>query len=96
MDEPTQPAEPTAEAKQSRGLRSYVVWGFVVVIGYLLSSGPALLVSGKGIWVSPIIHIYSPLWWAYAVTPLRRPLGMYWHVWCPAVYDRNGEISQLP
>ena len=90
VDEPTQPAEPTAEAKRSRGFAGYVVWGFVVVGLYALSSGPVLrLVPGT---LSPNVafRIYYPVAWAYLETPLHRPIGMYWHLWLPDTYDKHG------
>ena len=30
--------------------------------------------------------------WAYMHTPLQRPLGMYWHLWRPDMYQRNGKF----
>jgi hypothetical protein len=33
---------------------------------------------------------YTPIEWAYAFTPLRKPLGMYFHLWVPEVFDKNG------
>jgi hypothetical protein len=91
MDEPTQPAEPTVETKRSRGLGRYAVWAFVAVMVYVLSSGPVMnaVLSIRSVW--RVVVIYRPLGWAYWHTPLRKPLGMYWHLWLPGLYDRNGE-----
>jgi hypothetical protein len=97
MDEPTQPAEPTAEARWSRGFAGYFVWPVVIVLMYVLSSGPAgvLLLKKKVSSGSMCGHIlnyfYTPWGWAYENTPLHKPLGMYMHLWCPDQYGANGE-----
>jgi hypothetical protein len=102
MSEPADNAPETA-ANKSRGLGSYVVWGFVVVMVYVLGSGPFWAIMANGIWkgsgyspkVSKALSIceenYHPLLWMYQRTPMRKPLGIYWHLWCPAVFDKNGE-----
>jgi hypothetical protein len=83
MAENPQPTPATAE-KKSRGLGSYVVWAFVAVMVYVLSSGPMILNVGlTSKW-------YSPLVWAYTDTPLHRPIGLYWHLWWPEMFDRGG------
>ena len=80
---------PENEAKQSRGLGSYVVWAFVVVMVYVLSSGPAFRYVVRSprsaklhLWYYYSI-VYQPLQWAYRYTPLSWPLGTYWHLWAP-------------
>jgi hypothetical protein len=96
MDEPNQPAEPTTEAKRSRGIAGYVVWGFGIVVVYLLSAGPIAKADEKRMF-SPSMrevvfsYVYAPWTWAYVHTPLRKPLGMYLHVWVPSQFDRQGE-----
>jgi hypothetical protein len=95
------------EAKHSRGLGSYVIWAFVAVMVYVLSSGPAMRAYGLLGYVGslgrriPIIstrggpswmQIYTPLEEAYRKTALHRPLGMYWHLWSPDVWNKDGDI----
>jgi hypothetical protein len=82
---------PGSDAEKSRGLGSYVVWAFVVVMVYVLSSGPAMRFycrrpgpPSAALYDSYHI-VYRPLWWAYHNTPLSWPLGMYWHLWVPEV-----------
>ena len=80
---------PETEAKKSRGLGSYLLWGFVVVMVYVLSSGPALRYVARrpgpsNLWYYYHI-VYGPLQWAYRYTPLSWPLGVYWHLWAPEV-----------
>ena len=99
MDKQTQPAEPTAEAKRSRGFSGYVVWGLVIVAVYVLSLGPVRLMGVKGMY-SPstrriVSHFYAPWTWAYNHTPLHKPLGMYLHLWCPDIYDQSGESFEI-
>ncbi len=69
---------PETEAKNSRGLGSYVVWGFVVVALYVLSSGPGFRSALRNPkWLAAIRVVYSPLMHAYLHTPLQRPSCEY-------------------
>ena len=93
MDEPTQPAEPTAEAKRSRGFAGSFVWGFGIVVLYFLSAGPVWFMESKGTRLHGIVwRIYAPWDWAYLNTPLHKPLGLYMHLWRPGLYDRSGNL----
>ena len=95
MDEPTQPAEPTAGAKRSRGFAGCVVWGFVIVVLYFLSAGPVYFIWIKGgcsYSALPVLSkIYAPWNWAYWHTPIHKPLGMYMHLWCPERFNKLGD-----
>jgi len=99
MDQPTQPAEPTAEAKQSRGFSRFFVWPTVILVLYVLSLGPVRFMGVRGMYPLStkrvMNHIYAPLTWAYNNTLLHRPLGMYLHLWCPEIYERNGESFEI-
>jgi hypothetical protein len=75
MHDPTDPA-PETEAKPSRGLGSYVVWGFVVVMVYVLSMPPARLLVGKRIINRHLFAIYAPVGWAY-LEPVPRVARMH-------------------
>ena len=81
MPEPASPA-PETEAKQSRGFGSYLLWVFVVVMLYVLSSGPAwgLVVTGA-MNLKSFDIVYWPLVWAYMHTPLHSALLSYWCWW---------------
>ena len=97
MDEQIQPAEPTTEAKRSRGFAGYIVWGFAIVVVYKLSFGPVVLFWRKGI-LSPATEgalriIYAPWEWVHWHTPLYRPLGMYMHLWCPDTFGGDGRVN---
>src|SRR5438045_209731 len=95
MDEPSQQAEPAAEAKPSHGLGRYLVWAFVVLMVYVLSIGPVDRLIGerhlpRGVQI--ILGLfYMPWLYAYYKTQLHKPLGLYMHVWVPAHWDKNGE-----
>jgi hypothetical protein len=90
MPETAQPA-PETDEKKSRGLGSYVIWGFVAVVVYVLSSGPLARYEIKTGTAPPILDaIYSPLGWLSDNTMLHKPLALYWHVWCPEYLDKNG------
>ena len=83
--------EAKPETKSSRGWASYVLWAFVTVIVYALSTGPALRLYWKGVLNENLMIIYIPFDWLYDRSPLHKPLGMYWHLWCPLRFDRNGD-----
>lgn len=90
-----EPAEETAEKKQGRGFWGYVYWAGVILLLYVLSAGPFMMMWEKGVWRSRpglLETLYSPLSWAYGATPLRKPLGMYIHMWCPETFDNNGDL----
>jgi hypothetical protein len=92
MTETAQSASETEE-KKSRGLGRYVDWAFVSVIVYVLSSGPVLALSYyEGMHHPALVvwEVYYPLLWAHDHTPLHKPLGMYWHLWCPEYRCGNG------
>lgn len=97
MPETTQPA-PETDEKKSRGLGSYVVWAFVAVLVYVLSSGPAVRVAlGKKRVSRPVAIgfwcLYGPLLVLYEQTPCHKPLGLYWHLWNP--YRFRGDGSRI-
>ena len=84
--------ETTAEDKGSKSYWGFILWPFLVVMLYVLSSGPVVLLLRKGIINEKAWVIYRPLRWGYTSTPLWRPLGMYWHLWCPDGFAKNGLI----
>jgi len=98
MDEPNRPAEPTAEAKRTRGFAGYLVWLFVSVVLYFLSAGPAALMSWNGIFTSLGIYrvvsgFYTPWRLTYLHTPFHKPIGIYMHLWNPNLYDEKGNVN---
>lgn len=86
-------------AKPNEEKRSFnwgwVVWPVVVLGIYILSSGPMLLMTeDQNRWRTPpqiLSGPYAPVGWAYRKTPLRKPLGLYLHLWLPSRFNRNGE-----
>ena len=36
--------------------------------------------------------VYWPVEWACDNTPLEKPLGFYWHLWAPRLYDSKGNL----
>jgi hypothetical protein len=88
MDEPTQPAEPS----RARWFSHYIAWGFVAAVVYVLSSGPALLMSISGRLKEKVWIVYWPIDRAYFQTPLHKPVGIYWHLWCPKLFDSKGNL----
>jgi len=88
--ETVQPA-PETDEKKSRALGSYVVWTFVAVMVYVLSSGPVMLLTSKRVVTTRAFNlVYKPVGWAYDRTPFHKPLGLYLDLWCPKVIDKNG------
>jgi hypothetical protein len=94
MSETTQLA-PQTDEKKSRGLGSYVVWAFVAVMVYLLSSGPAIRYEWNHLGTPrqhTVGYIFSPLYRLFKSSPaLATPLGAYWQLWVPKefVYARH-------
>ena len=84
---------PESEAKKSRGLASYILWAFVVVMVYVLSSGPAPLIVYDGTISSKALVIYEPLYFVHKHTLLHKPIGMYRHLWLPFRFDKNGDLK---
>jgi hypothetical protein len=89
MGETTQPA-PETDEKKSRGLGSYVLWAFVAVMVYVLSSGPATRLFGDQSAVLTVI--YFPVAVLYNETPLHKPLGLYLHWWYPKGFTSDGDV----
>src|SRR5258706_12105220 len=93
--------EATAERKPGRGFWGLALWTGVIVLLYILSWGPFVMMEQKGVLRStPALHrlgeiLYSPLAWAYANTPLRKPLRMYLHLWCPQLYPANEKSNWI-
>ena len=88
-------SEENSETRSRFGATSVVIWVSILVVTYLLGSGPAvwLLAMNKltpagerAIWL-----VYSPVAWLYLKTPLHKPLGMYFHIWAPNEFDANGD-----
>jgi len=84
------PAETKEETKHSRGFGSYLVWVGVVLVLYVLSMGPAVMIDHKGVLEAhttlgnSLTVFYAPMTWAYMETPLYAPIRMYLHLWCPS------------
>jgi len=75
-----QPETMTAsEEKNSFNWRVFILWPFLVLLLYVLSVGPVMMMVRKGR-ISPksgfVNRFYQPLNWAYQKTPLHKPLGM--------------------
>jgi len=83
--------------RDSRGaVWVWLCWLAGAVILYVLSTGPVLILEDRGV-ISPggpasgvIRSFYSPVRWAMGETLLRKPLGMYWHLWAPKQFDSKG------
>lgn len=75
--------------RNANPLWSTLGWGFLLLMVYLLSSGPALYRRGMFLPQS-FYKFYSPVLQLYEHTLLKKPIGMYWHLWNPDLYDANG------
>jgi hypothetical protein len=93
MTEKTQPVPETNE-KKSRGVGVYVAWVFVAMMVYVLSSGPVMKWGSKQKRPYQAVRLaYAPLVWVYGRTPLWKPLGIYWHIWAPEYFDKDGDFT---
>ena len=76
-----------SEESQKGGfpLATVALWAAVVIILYVLGSGPIVMLVEKRT-LSPqaqtfVGTIYAPVSWACEETPLHRPIGIYLHLW---------------
>ena len=90
---------PEIAEKKSRGLGSYVLWVFVALMVYVLSSGPVMHLDRThrvGLSMqSWLDYAYAPCGWAYFTTAFHKPLGMYWHIWNPRLFDKDGDAPPI-
>lgn len=89
---PLEGSTPNKE-KHSFSWTGFVVWSFVVLVLYVLSVGPVMMMFDKGR-ISPkyefLEKFYLPLEWAYENTLFHKPFGMYLHLWSKR-FDKNGD-----
>jgi hypothetical protein len=94
-----QPATITPkDEKHSAFLPGLIVWPVVILLLYVLSSGPVMMMAVKGR-IDPqnkfFMIFYSPIGWAYNKTSLHKPLGMYMHFWAPQILNKKGDFSPV-
>lgn len=86
----------TTEEKDSHSWTGWVAWPMAVLVLYVLSIGPVMMMDEKGLLSggrrSFFQNLYNPLGWAYENTPLHKPLGMYFHLWSKH-FDKSGEVK---
>jgi hypothetical protein len=74
-----------------------VAWMFGVALVYILVAAPVLKMTLR-MWTAPaqppvvMRAFYTPVGWLYGHTPLRKPIGMYNHLWLPELFDVRGEF----
>ncbi|MGO8930969.1 MAG: hypothetical protein ACLQU3_29285 [Limisphaerales bacterium] len=85
--------------RSSKGLLGVsLCWLAVVVVLYIMSIGPAMMIADKMNISNPqpaaqfFTTFYKPIEWAYANTLLHKPIGLYYHLWVPSVIDSHGNI----
>jgi hypothetical protein len=83
--------ETTTEEKSSRSYWGFVLWPLAVIVFYVLSLGPVTLGIYKGTISENVLVVYEPLDTVIGATRLKKPFGMYLHLWCPAWFDKNGK-----
>lgn len=80
----------------------WLCWLGAILVLYVLSSGPVLKLVDKKLIrrntppYETFTRVYSPLAWARDHTFLRRPLGMYWHLWAAERFDSKGNPNLRP
>jgi hypothetical protein len=96
MEKPAETTTPK-EAKHSINWGALILWPIVILILYVLSSGPVSMIMEKSASSRSnqlARKFYAPLGWAYDNTPLHKPLGMYAHLWAPEFFDKNGDFQK--
>ena len=77
-------------------------WLGILLLLYVLSTGPLLrMMRSKRIKAGSraeriVATVYWPFDWAVKTKTLGKPLGMYWHLWAPELYDSHGDRKQNP
>jgi hypothetical protein len=91
----TEPAATSTQDKKAVSWSSVFLWPSVILVVYVLSIGPIMMLVGKGViaYNKGVADFYSPLEYAYGQTPLHKPLGIYLHLWRPERFDKNGDIG---
>ena len=85
------PSETTTEEKSSRSYWGFVLWPLAVIVLYVLSAGPALFLCDKNMLnYSFYAAVYGRLDSVVERTFLKRPFGMYLHLWSPELYRKDG------
>jgi len=77
----------------------WVWWPAVILMLYVLSTGPVLVLvhkklirmGGRGERVIEVV--YWPIDWADRTRTLGKPLRLYWHLWVPEMYDSQGKMK---
>ena len=85
-----------AREKRPFSIASIFVWAAVLLVAYVLSIGPVVMMLDNGTIqrggkiFNFVCRVYIPIIWAYDRTPLHRPLGMYLHLWSKR-FDAKGD-----
>ena len=93
-----QPETTAPKEKHPIPWTGFIVWPFVLLLLYVLSVGPVVMMNDRGrislnntfVW-----NFYSPLDWAYEETLFHKPLGIYLHLWSKR-FEKNGELTLPP
>jgi len=81
-----EPDTKPTEAGHSIHWGALIFWPSVIIILYVSSIGPALLMYDKGYFRSPtsekfLCVFYQPLEWAHTATIFEKPLNIYTDWW---------------
>ena len=92
--------EDRPETSSARVGWGWVCWLGVIPVLYLLSIGPAAMMVERRLIKNgtpgfrAIQIAYAPMEWAWQrLPPVRKPLGMYLHLWVPNRWDSKGNIT---
>jgi hypothetical protein len=81
-----------------RRVSFWICWAAGILVLYILSTGPLVLLKDRikirdGSALDQVLEFaYWPVEWACDNTPLEKPLGLYWHLWAPRLYDSKGTL----
>jgi hypothetical protein len=98
MEQPPE-QKPLPGTKRSFFWNYFILTPASVLFLYVLSLGPVFMLMSKGSISTrnqSVRPFYYPVLWAYNKTPLHKPLGLYFRLWAPTCFDKNGNDLPMP
>jgi hypothetical protein len=89
-----QPGTTASEGKDSSNWRIFILWPLVILLVYVSSIGPVVMMMQKGFIRNDnrfVSFFYAPIEWVSKIEPVGKAFRMYLHLWDPKDFDKNGD-----